>query len=184
MEYLIFSRKMSLPSAIFSSILGIGVDLVDSRRIEKALLRHPNCFVRRIFTDQERTHADAQKKPVLSYAKRFAAKEAFAKAAGLGIGRVIGWKDVETVSQPSGQPTLIVSTRCQMALTNLWQQNFSTMVSLSDEPPYAQAFVVIVGCPGQDYFQGLTQKGLTLRASDSDSLPEAPCSQEFHCGGL
>ena len=143
-----FSRKMSLFPTAFSNILGIGVDLVDVRRIERALIRYPNSFVRRIFTHQEQAQAEGKKKPYLSYAKRFAAKEAFAKATGLGIGSTVGWRDVEIVSLPRGQPNLILSHRCENALKTLWNQPFQGLVSLSDEFPYAQAFVMIVGLFG------------------------------------
>jgi holo-[acyl-carrier protein] synthase len=145
--------KMHSVSTTAGEILGIGVDLVDGRRIEKALLRHPTRFALRVFTEQERAYASAQNIPMLSYAKRFAAKEAFAKATGLGIGKMLGWKDIELVSQPGGQPTIDISHRCVQILQDLWQGSFRTMVSLSDESPYAQAFVVIVRCrdvPNQD----------------------------------
>jgi len=134
---------MSLFSKAFANILGIGIDLVDSRRIQRALLRYPHAFAERIFTEQETAYANAANKPALSYAKRFAAKEAFAKATGLGIGGVIGWKDVEVVSQKTGQPCIVLSSSCYEALKIRWGQSFRTLVSLSDESPYAQAFVVI-----------------------------------------
>lgn len=136
---------MSLFSTAFSSILGIGVDLVDSRRLEKVWLRYPLAFPQRIFTAQERAYAQAQKTPLLCYAKRFAAKEAFAKATGLGIGPIIGWQDVEVVSQPGGQPSLRLSPRCQRTLEDRWGRSLCAMVSLSDEAPYAQALVILLG---------------------------------------
>ncbi len=144
-EYRMFSRKMSSFPTTFSNILGIGVDLVDVRRIERAMIRHPISFVRRIFTDQEQDYAESKKRPCLSYAKRFAAKEAFAKATGLGIGSSLGWRDVEVVSLSKGAPQLRLSHRCQQALNLRWNQRVQGFVSLSDEFPYAQAFVMLVG---------------------------------------
>ncbi len=140
-----FSRKMSSFPTTFSNILGIGVDLVDVRRIERAMIRHPISFVRRIFTDQEQDYAESKTRPYLSYAKRFAAKEAFAKATGLGIGSVLGWRDVEVVSLSKGAPQLRMSDGCEQALKKLWNQPVQGFVSLSDEFPYAQAFVMLVG---------------------------------------
>ena len=82
--------KMPNLSKYLDGIFGVGVDLVDSRRIERALHLYPNRFAQRIFTSQEIVYCQAQKTPALAYAKRFAAKEAFAKAAGLGIGALTG----------------------------------------------------------------------------------------------
>ena len=144
-EYRMFSRKMSFFPGTFSYILGIGVDLVDVRRIERAMIRHPISFVRRIFTDQEQDYAESKTRPYLSYAKRFAAKEAFVKATGLGIGSALGWRDVEIVSLSKGAPQLRMSNRCEQALNLRWNQPVQSFVSLSDEFPYAQAFVMLVG---------------------------------------
>jgi holo-[acyl-carrier protein] synthase len=140
-----FSRKMSPFLTTFSNILGIGVDLVDVRRIERAMMRHPISFVRRIFTEQEQHDAESKTRPYVFYAKRFAAKEAFAKATGLGIGSALGWRDVEIISLPNGAPQLRMSDGCQKALTMRWNQPVQGFVSLSDELPYAQAFVMLAG---------------------------------------
>ena len=155
---------MSFFSTAFSGILGIGVDLVDARRIQGVLLRHPRSFVQRVFTDQEQAYAETKKTPYLSYAKRFAAKEAFAKATGLGIGRALGWKDIEIVSLPSGQPSFALSHRCQNRLRALWDQPVQGLLSLTDEFPYAQAFVILVRAPHQD-----TRPNLMAGAEDSVS---------------
>jgi holo-[acyl-carrier protein] synthase len=133
-----FSASLS-----FCEILGIGVDLVDSRRIAGALAKYGSRFETRIFTPQERLQAEQQQNPVLFYAKRFAAKEAFVKATTLGIGKSISWQDINVVSGPRGAPEISLSQRCEHVLLAQWHTPFCIKVSLSDEKPYAQAFVVI-----------------------------------------
>src|SRR5580658_10288811 len=87
-------------------ILGIGNDIVDIRRIEQVLARHGERFLERLFTATERAKAAKRSHPVATYAKRFAAKEACAKALGTGINRGVYFKDMGVVNLPSGQPTL------------------------------------------------------------------------------
>jgi holo-[acyl-carrier protein] synthase len=133
-------------SLALCEILGIGVDMTDSRRIQGALSRYGARFEARIFTPQERIHAHKQKNPTLFYAKRFAAKEAFAKATTWGIGERLGWQDIDVVSGPRGEPAIILSPQCEQGLMAHWNAPFRTFLSLSDERPYAQAFVVIARC--------------------------------------
>jgi holo-[acyl-carrier protein] synthase len=169
-KYHIFSRKMSPFLTTFSNILGIGIDLVDVRRIERAMIRYPNAFVRRIFTDQERDYSQRNRRPYLSYAKRFAAKEAFAKATGLGIGSAVGWRDVEILSLTTGQPHLQMSDRCQQALNALWNQPIQGFVSLSDEFPYAQAFVVLVGLSSHNLYKNNLFDHRPVKAGNQDQV--------------
>lgn len=126
-------------------ILGIGTDLVDIRRIEKMLTRFGKRFKQRIFTPGERRIAEGQQNPATSYGKRFAAKEACAKALGTGIAAGLSWQDIEVVNAPQGKPILKLSPQLMASL----EENLSPStqirldLSLSDEYPYAQAFVVI-----------------------------------------
>ena len=87
-------------------ILGIGSDLVDIERIERVLERHGERFVNRIFTETERARAERRADRVETYAKRFAAKEACAKALGTGLRRGVFWRDMGVVNLPSGRPTM------------------------------------------------------------------------------
>ena len=87
-------------------ILGLGSDISDVRRVAKVIERHGDRFLARVYTDTERARAERKKNRVETYAKRFAAKEACAKALGTGIARGVFWRDMEVVNLPSGQPTL------------------------------------------------------------------------------
>jgi holo-[acyl-carrier protein] synthase len=90
-------------------LIGIGIDVVEVDRIADALERHGEAFRDRIFTADERAYCSSQKRPALHYAARFAAKEAVAKAFGTGIGKDLGWLDMEIIRRPSGQPALQLS---------------------------------------------------------------------------
>jgi holo-[acyl-carrier protein] synthase len=90
-------------------LIGIGIDVVEVERIADALERHGDSFRDRIFTGSERAYCSAQKRPALHYAARFAAKEAVAKAFGTGIGKDLGWLDMEIIRRPSGEPALELS---------------------------------------------------------------------------
>lgn len=128
-------------------ILGIGNDMVDIRRIEALLERFGSRFERKIFSPREQAHAaraSGARAAAATYAKRFAAKEAFAKAIGRGIG-TIKWQEIEVGNLPSGQPELRLSGEAHKALLAITPAKMRAVVniSLSDEYPYAQAFVVI-----------------------------------------
>jgi holo-[acyl-carrier protein] synthase len=127
------------------SILGIGSDLCDIRRIEKTLARHGARFTERVFTPIERTRAEAKTTRAATYAKRFAAKEACAKALGTGMQRGVFWRDMGVVNLRSGQPTLALTGGAAAQLTRLLPEGHSPIIHLTmtDEYPYAQAFVVI-----------------------------------------
>jgi holo-[acyl-carrier protein] synthase len=130
-------------------ILGIGSDLCDIRRIEKTLERHGERFIRRIFTDIERSRAERKANPAATYAKRFAAKEACAKALGTGMNRGVFWRDMGVVNQRSGQPTMKLTGGAAERLAALTPQGHEAVIHLTitDEHPYAQAFVVIEARP-------------------------------------
>ena len=123
-------------------IVGIGTDLCDIRRIEALLDRYGDRFRARVFTEGERATCDARSASAECYAKRFAAKEAVAKAiAGRGTG-ALPWRSVEVVNDPSGRPRARLSGAAAERLVGL-SDDATVHLSLSDEPPYAQAFVIV-----------------------------------------
>jgi holo-[acyl-carrier protein] synthase len=126
-------------------ILGIGSDLVDVGRIEKVIERHGERFLARIFTLAERARAERRANPAATYAKRFAAKEACAKALGTGLRNGVFWRDMGVVNLPSGRPTLKLSGGALARLKAITPQGYEARVDLTvtDEGPMAQAFVVI-----------------------------------------
>jgi holo-[acyl-carrier protein] synthase len=126
-------------------ILGIGSDLVDIRRIEKVIARHGDRFIHRIFTDIERAKADRRATRIDTYAKRFAAKEACSKALGTGFRKGVFFRDMGVVNLPSGRPTMQLTGGALDQLRRITPQGYEARidVSLTDEYPIAQAFVVI-----------------------------------------
>lgn len=130
-------------------ILGIGVDLIDIRRIERTLARFGERFTRRCFTAVERARAERKATPAAVYAKRFAAKEACAKALGTGFSQGVFMRDIGLVNLPSGQPTLALSGGAARRLAALTPPGHAAdlHVTLTDEPPLAQAFVFITVRP-------------------------------------
>lgn len=130
-------------------ILGIGADLSDIRRIQASLDRFGDRFKHRCFTEQERARSDKKADPAWSYAKRFAAKEACAKALGTGMGQDVYWRDIGVVNLPSGQPTLALNGPAARRLEVMTPAGHLAHIHLtmSDEHPYALAFVVIEALP-------------------------------------
>jgi holo-[acyl-carrier protein] synthase len=130
-------------------ILGIGSDICDIRRIEDTLQRFGERFVARCFTDIERSKSDGRAERAASYAKRFAAKEACAKALGTGFSRGIFWRDLGVENLPSGRPTMRLTGGAADQLARLLPPNCEARVHLTitDEFPMAQAFVVIEAVP-------------------------------------
>lgn len=126
-------------------IIGIGSDLCDIRRIEKTLSRHGERFTHRVYTEGERARCDRRKARAEGYARRFAAKEACAKALGTGLSEGVFWRDMEVVNLPSGAPTLRLSGGAAERLAAMLPAGHSARihVSLTDDPPMALAFVVI-----------------------------------------
>jgi holo-[acyl-carrier protein] synthase len=126
-------------------IVGIGSDLCDIRRIERSLARFGERFTHRIFTDGERARSDRKATRAASYARRFAAKEACSKALGTGMSHGVFWRDMEVVNLRSGQPTMRLHGGAAERLKRLVPEGMTAHihVSLTDDPPLAQAFVVI-----------------------------------------
>ena len=126
-------------------ILGIGSDLCDIRRIERSLARFGTRFTHRIFTAGERTRSERRAASAASYARRFAAKEACAKALGTGMRGGVFWRDVEVVNLPGGRPTMRLTGGALERLHGIVPPGHEGVihVSLTDDPPLAQAFVVI-----------------------------------------
>jgi holo-[acyl-carrier protein] synthase len=127
-------------------ILGIGSDLVDIRRIERTIARFGDRFLLRCFTPEER--AKAARRPLLvpdTYAKRFAAKEACAKALGTGLRAGVFWRDMGVVNLPGGRPTIVLTGGALDRLRRITPPGMAAKIDLTmtDEPPLAQAFVVI-----------------------------------------
>ena len=128
-------------------ILGIGSDLCDIRRIERSLARFGARFTHRIFTAGERARSERRVAAAASYARRFAAKEACAKALGTGMRGGVFWRDMEVVNLPSGRPTMRLTGGALARLRDMVPAAHEAVVhvSLTDDPPIAQAFVVIEG---------------------------------------
>lgn len=100
-------------------VLGLGVDLVDIRRIEVTLQRFGDRFCRRIFTEAERAHCVKRARPAASFAMRYAAKEACAKALGTGFREGVFWRDIEVAGLPSGKPVLVLHGGAHQRLLGL-----------------------------------------------------------------
>jgi holo-[acyl-carrier protein] synthase len=132
-------------------ILGIGSDLCDIRRIERSLARFGERFTHRVFTEGERARSDRRAARAPSYARRFAAKEACAKALGTGMSAGVFWRDMEVVNLPGGRPTMRLTGGALKHLEGLTPPGHEAVVhvSLTDDPPLAQAFVVIEARPRQ-----------------------------------
>src|ERR1700730_9354655 len=126
-------------------ILGIGSDITDVRRIAKVIERHGDRFLDRIFTATERARADKRRNRVETYAKRFAAKEACAKALGTGLRAGVWWRDMGVVNLPSGRPTIELSGGAKRRLQAITPKGYEARidVTITDEGPMAHAFVVI-----------------------------------------
>jgi holo-[acyl-carrier protein] synthase len=127
-------------------ILGVGSDICDIRRIEKSLARFGDRFTLRVYTEAER--ARAERRPAqraASYAKRFAAKEACAKALGTGLKRGVFWRDMGVVNLPSGQPTMRLMGGAARRLAEMTPKGHipHIQLSLSDDYPLAIGFVII-----------------------------------------
>ena len=130
-------------------IIGIGSDLADIRRIEQTLDRFGDRFVQRVFTEIEQTKSERRRHRVASYAKRWAAKEACSKALGTGLRMGVAWREMGVVNLPSGQPTMALTGGAEQRLLRLIPVGHvpSIHVTITDDHPYAQAFVVIEALP-------------------------------------
>ena len=130
-------------------ILGLGSDLIDIRRIEQVIERFGDRFLDRIFTDAERRKCDRRANPAASYARRFAAKEACSKALGTGFRHGVFWRDLEVVNLASGQPCMRLTGGALRRLEAITPAGMMARldVTLTDEPPIAQAVVIITAVP-------------------------------------
>jgi holo-[acyl-carrier protein] synthase len=130
-------------------ILGVGSDLIDIRRIEAAIARFGDRFIDRIFTEAERRRCERRANPGPSYARRFAAKEAAAKALGTGFRSGVFWRDLGVVNMPSGQPGMRLTGGALRRLEAITPRGMTARldVTLTDEPPLAQAVVIITAWP-------------------------------------
>ncbi|MDZ4381869.1 MAG: holo-ACP synthase [Parvibaculum sp.] len=130
-------------------IIGIGNDLIDIRRVQKTLDRFGDRFVERIFTDIERKKSEARRMRAASYAKRFAAKEACSKALGTGFRRGVFWRDMGVVNIRGGQPTMALTGGALLRLNEITPEGMDAVihVTITDDHPLAQAFVIISAVP-------------------------------------
>jgi holo-[acyl-carrier protein] synthase len=130
-------------------IVGIGSDLIDIRRVEKTLERYGERFVQRVFTDVEQRKSDRRRQRAASYAKRFAAKEACAKALGTGLRAGVFWRDMGVVNLRSGQPTMALTGGAAARLAAIVPAGHRPFIHLTitDDYPLAQAFVIIEALP-------------------------------------
>lgn len=126
-------------------IIGLGNDIIDIRRIEKTIERYGERFLLRVFTETERLKSDRRKLRAASYAKRFAAKEACAKALGTGFSRGVFWHDLGVVNLPSGRPTMALTGGAARILEELLPDGHEAQIDLTitDDFPTAQAIVII-----------------------------------------
>ena len=125
------------------TIIGVGMDIVETKRIAESLERFGDRFLHRVFLDGEIAYAKSMKFPQLHLAARFAAKEAISKAFGTGIGRELGWRDLEIVREPSGAPRVQLHGRAEAFAKARGVQ--AVHVSLSHTADYGAASVVVVG---------------------------------------
>jgi holo-[acyl-carrier protein] synthase len=130
-------------------ILGLGSDLSDIRRIQASLDRFGDRFRQRVFTELERARSECKADAAASYAKRFAAKEACAKALGTGMRRGVFWRDMGVVNMRSGQPTMALTGGALARLQEITPPGMKAVIhlTLTDDHPYAQAFVIIEALP-------------------------------------
>ena len=126
-------------------ILGLGNDIIDIRRVERTIERYGDRFLSRVFTEIERRKSDGRAGRAASYAKRFAAKEACAKALGTGFRHGVFWRDMGVVNLPSGRPTLELTGGALQALADLTPEGHEVRIDLTitDDFPMAQAIVII-----------------------------------------
>lgn len=130
-------------------ILGIGSDLANIERIEGTLARFGDRFKTRVFTETERRKSESRRDVAGTYAKRWAAKEACSKALGTGLAMGISWKDMSVSNLKTGQPVMMVTGWAQERLVQMTPQGHRAIihVTLTDDHPWAQAFVVIEALP-------------------------------------
>ena len=132
-------------------IIGLGSDLIDIRRIEKTLARHGERFLSRLYTETERRKSEGRMQRAASYAKRFAAKEACAKALGTGLRKGVFWRDMGVVNLRGGKPSLKLTGGALKRLQEITPPGHEAQIDLTitDDFPLAQAIVIISAVPSQ-----------------------------------
>jgi holo-[acyl-carrier protein] synthase len=130
-------------------IIGLGSDIVDIRRVAAVLERHGARFTQRLFTDQERAKCDGRVNRAAGYARRFAAKEACAKALGTGFRAGVFWKDLGVINLPGGKPAMVLTGGARRRLDQMVPAGLAAQINLSltDDAPYAHAIVIISAIP-------------------------------------
>ena len=129
------------------SVIGIGIDLVECARIQRSIDRFGDRFLHRVFTDGEIEYSLSMKFPARHLAARFAAKEAVSKAFGTGIGKAMGWRDIDVRKRPTGEPFLVFSGPAQELAAK--RGVTSALITLSHTEHHAMASVVLEGAPSQ-----------------------------------
>ena len=124
-------------------IIGIGTDIIDTRRIKNTINRYGEKFKKRCFSNNEITRSENRFNTINSYAKRYAAKEACSKALGTGLAKGIFWKDVEVVNDKYGKPFIKLHNNALKRINKITKKDYKIEVSLSDEKNYAIANVII-----------------------------------------
>ena len=124
-------------------IIGIGTDIIDTRRIKNIINKYGEKFKKRCFTKDEIQRSEKRFNNINSYAKRYAAKEACSKALGTGLARGIFWKDIEVINNVLGQPSIKLHNNAVKRISKLTKKDYKIEVSLSDEKNYAIANVII-----------------------------------------
>ena len=124
-------------------IVGIGIDIIDIRRIEKTINKYGDRFIKKCFLQTEIQKSENRRNIIQSYAKRYAAKEACAKALGTGLARGVYWKDIEVLNNEFGKPLIKLHNNAVKIISKLTKKDYKIEVSLSDEKNYAIANVII-----------------------------------------
>lgn len=127
------------------NLLGIGIDVVEVERIGSSMDEFGEKFVQRIFTPDEITYCESQKRPVIHYAARFAAKEAIAKAFGTGIGKQISWLDMEISRKPSGEPKVLMSGAGEEYAESMKVVDIKISLTHAEHYAAANAVVLVAG---------------------------------------
>ena len=124
-------------------IIGIGTDIIDTRRINNTINRYGEKFKKRCFSNNEIIRSENRFNTTNSYAKRYAAKEACSKALGTGLAKGIFWKDIEVINDDLGKPSIKLHNNAVKRINTITKKNYKIEVSLSDEKNYAIANVII-----------------------------------------
>ena len=130
-------------------VIGLGNDLIDIRRIEKTIERFGARFINRLFTEKEQARSERKANRAASYAKRFAAKEACAKALGTGFRKGVYWRDMGVSNLQSGKPTMVLTGGALQRLRDITPEGYAAQIdlTLTDDFPLAQAIVLITAVP-------------------------------------